>query len=393
MAKTKLDKVDSGILERIKKALTLAAHAGTGEQEARQAMRMANKLMQAHNVSQADIMATETQEQKVKRAGASVVTIRSTTGAKVLMASWTSSLAGAMETFFNVKSYSTTFPDRSRITWTFYGLAEGTVAAARAMEWCHNLILTWSANNKSAKGRNAKNLYSNGVADGLFSLARAERRAEERAAARAERVRLQQAAREEAAQRAAEIARLDPVERKATVEDVADEPPMDGDEGYGDSDSDGEYAGYRGFDDDEPRAHFDDADVVDESMDLDAALRCADSKVHVKARNPSPPLKRPPSPTPAPPKVKPEPQDDGAAWASTQQLTRFRSDATAIADAFLQEHFAREAKPGQKPQKLKERRKAAPLVWKDENGRVAYEKGKEDAKNIEVRRKRIESAQ
>lgn len=116
-----------------------------------------------HNISQADVLAAESDAQKLKRcalvigilqapiihifrpysAGQSVVTITSNSdlpSKSVLFSSWTAHLAYAMTVFFDCKYYSTTWSDKSRITWTFYGLAEQTVAAATAFEMCHNLV-------------------------------------------------------------------------------------------------------------------------------------------------------------------------------------------------------------------------------------------------------------
>ncbi|KZW01489.1 hypothetical protein EXIGLDRAFT_745054 [Exidia glandulosa HHB12029] len=399
-AKERLKEVDTNVLDRIKKALTLAAHEGTGEAEARNAMRMAHKLMQTHNVSQADVMAKESDEQKAKRAGASVVEItsRSAKGERgtVTFSSWYAALAHAMTTFFNVKVYSTKFGDRSRLTWTFYGLAEGTVAAARAFEWIHNLILQWKNEKTHLKGVNAKNMYCNGVADELMTLARNERKQEAASAARAEKERLKKAREEEEAQRAAELARLQPLggdaaEKKAKVEDVDEKKAKMEDDHSADedhiSDDDDEFGGYSGCapygdeDDDDDYGDFNDADEIDESMDLDAALRNAEDKAKVKVK-PDPDVKPPPAPTPT--KVKPEPKDDedGAGWASTQQLQLFRDNASAIADAFLVE----------KKLKLGKGRMRARPVARDENAQKAYKKGREDGKSIEVRRKRIEGA-
>lgn len=70
-----MDHVDSGVLSRIKKALQLAQHEGTGEAEAKAAMRQAHKLMQGLNITTADVMAQETPESKADRAGMSEVAV------------------------------------------------------------------------------------------------------------------------------------------------------------------------------------------------------------------------------------------------------------------------------------------------------------------------------
>jgi hypothetical protein len=90
-----------------------------------------------------------------------VVAITHTKGLSVRDADWVSTLAGAISIFFPCKSYSTAFRDEdedfvNKITHTFYGLADLTAAAAQAFEMIHNLVLTWAALNKEAKGRTGK---------------------------------------------------------------------------------------------------------------------------------------------------------------------------------------------------------------------------------------------
>jgi hypothetical protein len=96
----------------------------------------------------------------VTRAGQSIVAITSPKGLNVFKADWVFTAAHAMELFFPCKSYSTQFRNDDdvldRLTYTFYGLADQTAAAAQAFEMVHNLILTWSAQNKAAKGRKGK---------------------------------------------------------------------------------------------------------------------------------------------------------------------------------------------------------------------------------------------
>lgn len=93
------------------------------------------------------------------RAGQSTVTIISNTGSRVQLFDWFHTLAAATETFFPCKYYSTTFGGE-KITLTFYGIAEETVAAVHAFEMCHNLIWTWSHERKDIKGAGSKKCVS-----------------------------------------------------------------------------------------------------------------------------------------------------------------------------------------------------------------------------------------
>lgn len=426
--KHKLKDVDLHVLERIKKAITLAGHAGTGEAEARNAMRIAQKLMQVHNVSQADIMAQESDEQRAKRAGSSVVEIRTRSSdtdeeGLVVFSGWYDTLADTMGIFFNVKSYWTKWSDRSRITFTFYGIAEGTVAAAQAFEWIHNLIIKWRDQKQYA----TRNMYCHGVVDELEKLAKRERKQEERAAARAEKERLAKASEEDAAQRAAEIARLGPIststeQKMAKVEDAyemeetklvlsaaniasADEEVnADFRDRYSHLDT-----GQSGF----RSAGFNETDEIDEKMDLDAVLRDAEERIRIKS---DPDMKRPkfehdidiktnpneqslnaavhvksdPDVKPAhlqpkeeDVKVKPEPDEDAPSWENPHQLQLFRNHAVIIADTFLKE----------KKVDLSAGRARYMVSPSSEHAKAAYKRGRQDARSIEVKRRRIGAAE
>lgn len=72
---------------------------------------------------------------------------------------------------------------------------------------------------------------------------------------------------------------------------------------------------------------------------------------------------------------------DESPWESAGQLVAFRESATVIADAFLKKE-----KPALK---LKPGRKRPILELKDATTRKSYEQGKEDAKKIDVKRRRI----
>ncbi|KAG8959968.1 hypothetical protein FRC00_001030 [Tulasnella sp. 408] len=71
----KLSKINSDVLKRIQSALALAQHPNTGVAEAHNAMRVASRLMAKENITQADLIARETEAEKSKRAGMSTVNI------------------------------------------------------------------------------------------------------------------------------------------------------------------------------------------------------------------------------------------------------------------------------------------------------------------------------
>ncbi|EAL87780.1 DUF2786 domain-containing protein [Aspergillus fumigatus Af293] len=143
--------LDRGILEKIQKCLNRAAHSSSTESEAKAALFIAHKMMTQYNVTQADLLASEPDKSKAQYVGRSVVSIRHTDSSKrVTKESFVGKVATAMCTFFDCKCFSTDYG--SSIRWTFYGIAENTVAAASA--------------------------YRIGVADGLVAMANRKKKRE-----------------------------------------------------------------------------------------------------------------------------------------------------------------------------------------------------------------------
>ncbi|KAJ7072279.1 hypothetical protein C8F01DRAFT_1103240 [Mycena amicta] len=363
-AQSRVNNLDQAVLGRIRKALALASHPGTGEQEARAALRMAAKLLDAHNVTQADILAHETEAEQLKRAGQSVVSIKSTVSEDKL-------------------SYSTSFRgSRPKIDWTFYGLAEQTVAAAHAFEMTYNLILTWSLKPEVGKGINVRNCYCSGVAHGLSTMAEKEKELDKQRAGTKERALLKAREAEEAADDKSRLDRLkDPStseskvkeakpvnDRRVKVEEVEDEDslkPTSDDLGHHDyDDNDGPYVPVF----ETVGADFDGADEVDNLLDLDAELE----KAQHQDRRAMPP------PPPAVPIPKIEEEEDSP-WHSVQQLVQFRESSIAIGDEYLKQEGI----------KLRKGRKRQPLEFKDSRAQDSYARGKKDARKIDVRQRQI----
>ncbi|KAK7057132.1 carboxypeptidase [Favolaschia claudopus] len=387
-----LDKVDVSVIARIKKALALASHPQTGETEARAALRMASKLLERHNVTQAEVMAQETESEQLKRAGTSVVSLKSTAvpPKTVSMDRWTSTLAHAMNSFFDCQSYSTKFTSRPRVDWSFYGLAEQTVAAAHAFEMCYNLILAWSLKDDVGKGVHAKNCYRTGVANGLHTMAKKEKEQDKSRAEKKEQALLKARQEEEAAE---DKARLDRLEGPEEVKVKKEEPDQVKAEADSESDRrvkieeiDENDAGNRLASDDEDLAgptfqgfgeiapDFNDEDDPEDLLNLD------DDKSRIQETNaaePSKGLMGPPPPVL--PKVKAEPNDDESPWNSVGQLVAFREQSIAIGDDYLKSQGV----------KLKKGRKRKRLEFKDSEALRIYKKGQKDAQNIDVRQKRV----
>ncbi|CBQ73236.1 conserved hypothetical protein [Sporisorium reilianum SRZ2] len=436
-SEAKLAGVSAGILSRIQKSLALAKHPGTGEAEAQQALRLATRLMSSQNLTQADLLASSDAEANQARAGMSIVEIVSQTSAAPRNESWANQLAVAVNLFFDVKAYSTSYANRTKLSWTFYGLAVNTVAAAHAFEMVHNQVLTWAyekAAKKLVSGKTGKNSYCQGVAAGLIALAKKEKKEEMRLAIESEKKRLKDAEEQEQAQVKKEKQRLkdppattrvkpEPSEedlpsgsasgsRNVKLEDAVDEEDIkpfrqgvkrsasqDLDHGYSrwtesgggsvkpeqgpeydDSDNEGFNDQFYDMNDapapslaehleEDIKPHFDEAlerDIIDLTGDLH------DDSIDLKPKlEPEPEVK---------PKAEPhDTKDDlGAGWHSSNQLIRFRQDAEKIADDYLASQHS--------GLKLKKRAKSS--FKKDSQ---AFEQGRQDAKKIDVKRKRIQN--
>ncbi|KAJ7497346.1 hypothetical protein FB451DRAFT_1386612 [Mycena latifolia] len=437
----RLDQIGDAVIGRIRKALALASHDQTGEDEARAALRMASKLLERHNVTQADILSQETESEQLKRAGTSVVSIKNTVKptTAVSLELWTNTLAAAMDTFFDCQSYNTKFNGkRPKVDWTFYGLAEQTVAAAHAFEMTYNLISAWSLKPNVGKGVHAKKqLLSHGRrawfvfsdhADsswfltvvgilGLYGMAKKEKEEDKQRAIKKEQALLKARQEQEAAEDNSRMERLkgpeaetiagpstqtkikaeEPpidvkpeLDRRVKIEEIDDEDDFGGQRAFDQADwmpenlapEDNDAAdgpAFEGFDEVAP--DFNDSDNDEDLLDLDAE---------------KPMLKRQESIAPelgsmAPPasivplsehNVKDEPEEESP-WSSVGQLVAFRESSIAIGDDYLKKQGI----------KLVKGRKAKALEFKDSDARRIYQLGKQDAKKIDVRQKQLKDVE
>lgn len=175
---TTLNHARREVIERIQKCLARGNHANANENEAKSAIKMASKIMQQHNITQAQIMEDENDTQRGERGGLSIVKIGARTPyRRVIFEAWVLDLQSAICGFFDCRCFSSQSPDV--IEWTFYGIAENTVSAAMAFEMTHNLIQSWA---RPLHGVCARDSYCLGVAQGLKDMAKAERRRAKRAA-------------------------------------------------------------------------------------------------------------------------------------------------------------------------------------------------------------------
>lgn len=165
------------IVARIRKCLDRASHPNTPEAEVQASLRMSSRLMEQHNVTEADVIATEVAAADPSTLGGqSVVSITSPKpDGKVIYETWVRDVVCAMQIFFNCRSYSTR--RQKSLDWTFYGIATNTLTAALAFEMVHNVIQEWSMLKLGFK-----NSYRLGVGSGLVQIAIKEKKDEERRA-------------------------------------------------------------------------------------------------------------------------------------------------------------------------------------------------------------------
>lgn len=389
------DSIDDRILERIKKCLERANHENTTESEAKAALFLSQKLMAQHNVTNADLLSKESDEQ-VQFAGSSIVAITSTKegGTSIQNEGFVIEAVYAMQMFFDCQAYSSR--KFNSIEWTFYGIAENTVAAARAFEMVYNLISQWAL---AYKGVSARFSYACGVASGLRSMAYEEKWQEAEMARKAELETLNERIREEERQRQEELARLNPIpsesgpigdeqlssqSRAPSPTDLGNPgtPKTNHGDGDGDASSDEEEAGC-GFTV-EPDFKEEDGDLLDPTADLDEEIGRL--------------LKREASPFISLDDIKSEeekqshsstgvdtamPRDIAAAsvpaaspWKSEMQLIRFRQTSKKIGEDYLKQQNIQLRKPARRYTGIKDG--------------SAYCQGLKDSEKVDVRRRRLE---
>lgn len=204
------------VLQRIIKSRQKGNHANTPEQEAQTALLRAKRLMEKHNIEEADVIAMESPEKQQERAGHSIVAIRRTDGKDgglvrhenhvdpvlidaILMAFD----CEVYQSFIHSPDYLTGTNKQTGINHIFFGIAINTIAAAKAFELVYNLIAD------SAQNANSRKDYCEGFTHGLFSRIQEEIHREEEEARQAK----------EEARKAAEAAR----EAKLASPDYANE--------------------------------------------------------------------------------------------------------------------------------------------------------------------------
>ncbi|KAI1839656.1 hypothetical protein JX265_013681 [Neoarthrinium moseri] len=405
--------IDSAIITRIKKCLDRANHPSTPEAEARAALHLGSRLMGQYNVSQAEVLAHEPNTGQQQYAGQSVVSIVRCDGNPhklVRQQSHVGNLGGAMQIFFDCKSYST--GAQSSVDFTFYGIAQNSKAAAMSFEMAYNLIAEWARPYKGVRSRNS---YCNGLCDELLRAAKVEKVKEEAQAEKAESDAIAARTQQEEADRAAQIALLAPTAEHLRTTPLIKPGPVGSTVGTQssaagspedskiaitpngcDESDDFDLFDAPGLDDDDMEEVEEgcidpDFDVKDEGSldiftDLDAAI---DKLIKPEPQSPAASLEAAVASVPAATQDKSDTMlldeakreeagmdvDFESKWASRGQLVMFRKTATKIADEYLDGMGIKLRKP-----------RAGRIVFQDQ---AAYKQGRKDSKNIDVHRKRI----
>ena len=120
---------------------------------------------------------------------------------RVVKEAFVDKVAAAMCIFFDCKCFSV--DRRSSVDWTFFGIAENTIVAARGFEIAHNKIL-----DRACAYKDGSPSYRLGLADGLVSMAYQEKHREIQDVKRKELDMIATREREEANERERELGRL-----------------------------------------------------------------------------------------------------------------------------------------------------------------------------------------
>jgi hypothetical protein len=360
---------NKAVLDKIQKCLNRAYHANASEAEAKTALFLSQKLMSEHNVTQADLMANDTGS-KAQYGGRSIVRIEKVAGSsrRVMKEAFVERLATAICTFFDCKSFSTDL--YTSVDWTFFGIADNTVAAAAAFEMAHNLILEWAC---AYKGGGPTFSYRLGVADGLRSMANLEKRKELEDTRRDE---LEVIANEQIGHSKRDQSYIKCEKAASSISDHETLDSANDDINsmeFGEPQNDSDTA-QNAFD---FQADFtmDDAQNIELCDDVDETI---DKYMKREPTEPVSPHGIPQSLEAPDTKVKPDPWSStsmASRWRSEMQLVQFRATSEQVADDYLEEQNI----------KLHSTRARASNI----RDRDSYSRGRRDSSKINVRQRTL----
>lgn len=135
------------IRAKIRKMLKLGLHPDTPDAEAQQALKQANRFLTRYNLQQVDILpqgSEEDEEQGSLAGGMKVVKLRSKTAGRTTNAAWISRLGGVVSDCFDCCTYTT--HTREGISYVFYGVATNAECAGYAFAAAFNRVSLMTAN-------------------------------------------------------------------------------------------------------------------------------------------------------------------------------------------------------------------------------------------------------
>lgn len=148
------------------------------EAEVNAAIKQIRRMASRYNMSSSDAvrLAVETGNSKAHYGSSEVlITITDNSAHKQIMnEGWTSTLISAFMKLYDCEAFKKTSQDHKSITWTLYGIAENTALAAT--NFCHGF--NWTAQKSMLLKKGDKNSYRQGVALGLYQLAKDEKEQE-----------------------------------------------------------------------------------------------------------------------------------------------------------------------------------------------------------------------
>ncbi|KAJ6050209.1 uncharacterized protein N7446_005555 [Penicillium canescens] len=323
--------------------------------------------MSEHNVTQADLIASDDRSNKACYGGRSIVRIEKVTGLarRVMREAFVERVATAMCTFFDCKSFSTDLG--VSVECSFFGIASNTVAAAIAFEMAHNLILEWGC---VYKGGAPTFSYRLGVADGLKTMANREKQNELAEVQRHDLDSVTSRSLEKKKELQRELGTVAELSVKAKSTSDHDEDDMASMKFESDNESN---SGSNDIDRWNIKADFstDDLQTINLCNDVDENIETYMKREQTKPPNPN---EIPETLAEFDGKVEPEtkpPTPMASCWKSQMQLVHFRTTSEQVADDYLVQHKI----------KLRSGRKRKSTIRDKES----YRRGEQDSSKIDVR--------
>ncbi|KAL3912368.1 MAG: hypothetical protein SGILL_006910 [Bacillariaceae sp.] len=171
-------KAEQDVKDRIIKLLNTGFHSESNENEAKNAMKLAQRLMRKHNLSQALLLKERNDKTKegdgevLKGGMVNVDLVNRKTGKPSLLAQWLDSLSNAVAENFGVETYYNVWRGR-RCQITFYGIYTNAQLAAYAFRVSAERIAQMAADYKPQKSwrnistRSSRLSYAIGMVTGI----------------------------------------------------------------------------------------------------------------------------------------------------------------------------------------------------------------------------------